>query len=249
MYTRSVMVMPVSETALEELLSRVRCNLLQVALSLKLRTICTAVENPPVNSFITGKAYFQPYKLLVSHYPHNTAIAPKSTTVLGCIYSEGKLSTSPQRTPTLSTCSQATTVKALPSFLGAYKFIGRLIPNCSSFLSALEILIADKTSQSDIMWTEDMSNIFCRTQQHLHNHKSHSVSPQSKRSYGQQTLCTGSRKTAEGSILPQQQNSYIPINCKLFRHQHSTPCWLIQHPFRLRKQKRTRMPQHKLPNL
>lgn len=52
------MVMPVSETALEELLSRVRCNLLQVALSLKLRTICTAVENPPVNSFITGKAYF-----------------------------------------------------------------------------------------------------------------------------------------------------------------------------------------------
>lgn len=58
MYTRSVMVMPVSGTALEELLSRVRCNLLQVALSLKLRTICTAVENPPVNSFITGKAYF-----------------------------------------------------------------------------------------------------------------------------------------------------------------------------------------------
>ena len=139
----------------------------------------------------------------MSHYPHNTAIAPKSITVLGCIYSEGKLSASPHRTPTLSTCSQATTVNALPSFLGAYKFLGRLIPNYSSFLSALEILIADKTSQSDIMWTEDMSNIFCRTQQHLHNHKSHSVSPQSKRSYGQQTLCTGSRKTAEGSIVPQ----------------------------------------------
>ena len=58
MCTRSVMVMPVSETALEELLSRVLCNLLQVALSIKLWTICTAVENPPVNSFTTGKAYF-----------------------------------------------------------------------------------------------------------------------------------------------------------------------------------------------
>lgn len=70
----------------------------------------------------------------MSHYPHNTAIAPKSTNVLGYIYSEGKLSASPHRTPILSTCSQATTVKAVPSFLGAYKCLDWLIPNCSSSL-------------------------------------------------------------------------------------------------------------------
>ena len=103
---------------------------------------------------------------------HKTAITPKSTTVFGWIWLEGKLSASPHRVTKLSTYSWPTTVKTLQSFLGAYKFLARVIPNCSFFLSPLETLITGKTSQDDIEWTKEMNNIYCWGQQHLQNHKS-----------------------------------------------------------------------------
>ena len=55
---------------------------------------------------------------------HKTAtITPNSTKVLGWIWSESKLFASPHGIATLSTCSWATTVKALWLFLEACKFL------------------------------------------------------------------------------------------------------------------------------
>ena len=57
-----------------------------------------------------------------------TVICPRSTTVLGWVWSEGKLSASPHRISTLSTCGLPKTVKNLRSFIGAYKALSRVIP-------------------------------------------------------------------------------------------------------------------------
>lgn len=52
-----------------------------------------------------------------------TVIVPHKTTILGWIWEEGTLNASPHRTVILSSCEMPTKVKAMHSFIGAYKVL------------------------------------------------------------------------------------------------------------------------------
>ena len=127
-YTRSAMGMPGSETSLEELMCRVLGDFIQEGLAAKL----------------ADDLYFggDTSQALVSNWSRilealsccnlrlsaaKTVICPKSTTILGWIWSQGTLSASPHRIATLTNCPTPVTVKGLRSFIGAYK---ALSPAC-----------------------------------------------------------------------------------------------------------------------
>ena len=62
--------------------------------------------------------------------PTKTVICPKTTSVLGWIWSQGRLLANPHRIAVLATCPPHSTVKGLRSFIGAYKVLSRVLPNC-----------------------------------------------------------------------------------------------------------------------
>ena len=96
-----------------------------------------------------------------------TEILPLTTDVLGWIWSNGTLSASPHHTAALSSCSTPQTVKALRSFIGAYKVVARVLKHCSQYLAPLEKLTAGKQSSDKIQWSEDDLNSFRNSQKHL----------------------------------------------------------------------------------
>ena len=101
-----------------------------------------------------------------------TVICPKSTLILGWIWRSGTTEASSHRVATLATCARPNNVGGLRSFLGAYKFLARVIPRCSSVLAPLETIVAGQQSQCDIVWTEDQCTAFKQAQLALWSNKS-----------------------------------------------------------------------------
>ena len=171
-YTRSAMGMPGSETALEELMSRVLGHLVQEGVVAKIADDLYVGGQTPtelLNNWKRVLSALSSCDIVLS--PPKTIISPKSTSILGWIWSQGNLRASPHRISTLSTCARPTTVKGLRSFLGAYKFLARVIPNCSAFLAPLEQLAAGRQSSEPIKWTDTHDVAFHQAQTHLLNHK------------------------------------------------------------------------------
>ena len=171
-YTRTAMGMPGSETALEELMSRVLGHLIQEGVVAKIADDLYCGGHTPTelyDSWSRVLAALQSCGLVLS--APKTVIAPKSTLILGWVWNQGQLQASPHRIATLSTCERPNTVKALRSFLGAYKFLARVIPNCSSILSPLEAIVAGKPSSDTINWTTATDEAFRQAQQHLSDHR------------------------------------------------------------------------------
>ena len=162
------MGMPGSETALEEVMSRVLGDLIQEGIVAKVADDLYCGAATPSELFKNWKRVLDALhscNLVLS--PSKTIIAPKSTTILGWIWSQGQLQASPHKISTLSTCERPTSVKALRSFLGAYKFLARVIPQCSSYLAPLEAIVAGKQSKDTIQWDESTDHAFYQAQKHL----------------------------------------------------------------------------------
>ena len=103
--------------------------------------------------------------------PSKTIICPLSTTILGWIWTEGRLSASPHRIATLSSCPPPDTVRGLRSFIGAYKVLGRVLPKCSHVIAPLESAIAGQQSGERIQWTDSLREQFRYAQTHLNTRK------------------------------------------------------------------------------
>ena len=119
-YTRCAMGMPGSENALEELMSRVLGDCLQDGIAAKLADdlYCGAdsLEDLLEN---WRRVLHALHKCNLRLSPSKTVICPKSTTVLGWIWTQGSLSASPHRLTTLSSCPPPETVRGLRSFIVA----------------------------------------------------------------------------------------------------------------------------------
>ena len=106
MYTRSVMGMPESETVLEELMSRVLGDLIQEGCIAKLTDDLNCGAETP-------EALLDIWRLLLEALDRcnlklsafKTVIYLHSTSILGWIWTEGKLSASPHRISVFSTFS------------------------------------------------------------------------------------------------------------------------------------------------
>ena len=79
---------------------------------------------------------------------------------------------SPHRIATLASCAPPQTVLGLRSFVGAYKVLGRVIPQCSRVLAPLESYIAGMTSQETLTWSEDIREAFHVAQSALSTNRS-----------------------------------------------------------------------------
>lgn len=99
--------------------------------------------------------------------PTKTIIAPKSITLLGWIWSSGQLRASPHRLSALSTCSPPDTVSALKSYLGAYRFLSRVLPRYAKSLIPLESAIRGKTGKEKVEWSSSLQEAFHKAQQTL----------------------------------------------------------------------------------
>ena len=110
--------MPGSETALE-LMSRALGDCLQDGIAAKLADdlYCGAdsLEDLLEN---WRRVLHALHKCNLRLSPSKTVICPKSTTVLGWIWTQGSLSASPHRIATLSSCPPPETVRGLRSFIG-----------------------------------------------------------------------------------------------------------------------------------
>lgn len=160
-YVRTAMGMPGSETALEELMCRILGELLQEGVVAKLADDLYCGGNSPedlLQNWIRVLSALQDNNLKLS--PVKTVINPKSTTILGWIWSQGTLMASPHRISTLSTCSPPEKVGGMKSFIGAYKVLSRVIPRCSSLIAPLDDAIAGRPSTEAITWNENLLQAF-----------------------------------------------------------------------------------------
>ena len=122
-YTRCAMGMPGSETALEELMCCVLGDYLQLGIVAKLvddlycrgETIDDLLNNwgHILRALETSGLHLSPTK---------TTICPRTTTILGWTWSEGRISASQHRISILSSCSNPETVFGLGPFLGHTSF-------------------------------------------------------------------------------------------------------------------------------
>ena len=160
-YTRSAMGMPGSETALEELMSRVLGNLIQEGIVAKLADDLYCGGNTPEELVTNWRKVLTALHHSDLHLvASKTVIAPKSMTILRWIWSEGTIQASPHRLSVLATCEPPSTVKGLRSFIGAFKVLSRVIPQCAKFLIPLDKAVTGPMSNEKLLWSDDLSAAF-----------------------------------------------------------------------------------------
>ena len=171
-YTRCAMGMPGSETALEELICRVLGDCLHDGIIAKLADDLYCGADTPEELLQNWKrvlSSLQKAGLCLS--PSKTLICPRSTTILGWTWTQGKLSASSHKIAALAACKLPETVFGLRSFLGAYKILSRVIPNTSDVLAPLEDAVAGLTSKDKIPWTDHLRDLFSEAQNRLSSNR------------------------------------------------------------------------------
>ena len=171
-YTRCAMGMPGSESALEELLSRIIGELIAKGIVVKMADdlYCGGqTEEELLRNWAEVLKAFATANMRLT--APKTIIAPLETVILDWIWNQGKLRASPHKISALSKCSQPITVKDMRSFLGAYKVLSRVIPRCSMFLQKLNKSTSGKISHQKIEWNDELTSAFERAQKHLMSSK------------------------------------------------------------------------------
>ena len=227
-YGRGAMGMPGTEAALEEMMYRVLGDQLAAG-------GVTKVMDDLYCGGATPEEALSQWEQVLKAFSKNglrlsatkTIICPKSTTILGWIWDRGTIKASPHRISALVAIDplKLTTVGQLRSFIGAYKFLSRVLRSYSDFISPLEEVIAGKNKAEKITWSEKLLNDFRKAQSHL---TSHEVLTMPRRSDQLKIICDAS-KTGIGAALYVIRNGqdYLAGNysAKLKKHQISwLPC-------------------------
>ncbi|NRB15972.1 MAG: hypothetical protein HRU29_16410 [Rhizobiales bacterium] len=172
-YRRAVMGLPGSESSLECLLSRVLGDLIISGSTVKLADdlYCGASSTTKLL-----EVWEKVLKLLqlngLKLSPAKTVCCPTSTVILGWLWEQGTIRSTPHRLNALLQCSPPETVTKLRSFIGSYKFLSRVLPYYSYHLDPLEKLCAGThTSTEKISWTDELLLVFDKAKSHLKSAK------------------------------------------------------------------------------
>lgn len=168
-YTWSAMGMPGSETTLEKLMCRVLGDHLQAS------RICFKISWRPV---LWRKHSWRIWQHLISVMTAldtcglrlsatKTIICPRSTTILGWIWTRGTLSASSHKVSVLSTCKLPDSAHCLRSFIGAYKILFCVLPICAYAIAPQESAISGLQSKDKIKWSEELMKHFCTAKRKL----------------------------------------------------------------------------------
>ena len=172
-YVRSAMGMPGSETALEELMCRVLGDLVEEGVVAKIADDLYCGGNTQLELLQNWTRVLQALqKNSLNLSATKTIIAPKTTTILGWIWQLGTIKANPHRISTLSVCPQPDKVCGLRSFIGAYKVLARVIPDCASLLGKLDDMVAGRESKETIKWSDELTDIFSQAQKALSTNRS-----------------------------------------------------------------------------
>ena len=167
-YRRSVMGLPGSEAALEELLSRIFGDLIRAGKMVKVADDLFLGSLSINDLAATWKEVLHRLKLNgLKLSPTKTRINPESATILGWEWSRGSLRPGKHRLNALANCDPPKSVKALRSFIGCYKFMSRVLPCYAEILKPLEEICAGRESADKIQWTEEMISSFDQAKTHL----------------------------------------------------------------------------------
>ena len=167
-YTRSAMGMPGSETALEELMCRILGDHLEKGIVAKLADDLYCGGNTLDELLNNWRSVLHAmYKSRLRLSASKTVVCPKSTTILGWIWSNGTIQASPHRIATLSTCTIPDKVGGLRSFIGAFKVLSRVVPECSSLMSPLDDAAAGRQTKDKLTWSDDLRAAFRKAQSAL----------------------------------------------------------------------------------
>ena len=171
-YQRGAMGMPGTETALEEMMCRVLGSLIMKGSVTKIADdLCVGAKSPEAaidtwNDVLTSLGK-NGLKLSAS----KTVCFPKSVTILGWIWSSGKLQASPHRLSALEAADLPKTVGQLRSYIGSFKFLSRVISAYSDVISPLDEIAAGRKSSEKIVWTDSLINAFRTSQKELSSTK------------------------------------------------------------------------------
>lgn len=167
-YTRPGMGMPGAAEHLQELLSRIFGDELQVG-SLLLNADDMYIGGNTISELLDNwkitleKLYLNNLKLSAK----KTIICPIKTVILGWIWQNGTLSVSSHKLSPLISADPPSTCSSMRSYIGAYKAISRCIPSYSSILSSLEDSIKGMQGKQKIQWSSELLDIFRKSQEAL----------------------------------------------------------------------------------
>ena len=172
-YTRGCMGLPGTEVALEELTCRLFGHMVKEGKVAKLAD----------DLFVGGKNITELHKnfeeVLQILQENNirlsgkkTIIAPKSVLILGWIWCNGTIRSGAHRLSALSECEPPETVKALRSYIGAYRFLSRVVKNYAALLLPLEnMIVGEKVGTKKLEWSDSKLVEFQKAQSALKDAK------------------------------------------------------------------------------
>ena len=99
--------------------------------------------------------------------PPKTFIAPTHAQIVGWDWLNGRLAASSHKLLPLTKCDPPSTVTAVRSYIGAYKFFNRVVRGCASHLDTLEKSIAGKQKNDKLTWTDELLDKFHNSQKAL----------------------------------------------------------------------------------
>ncbi|XP_077866110.1 uncharacterized protein LOC144353401 [Saccoglossus kowalevskii] len=157
-----------------------------------------------------------------------TIVCPKSTNILGWIWSNGTIKASPHRIATLSLIDPPNNVSGLWSFIGAYKVLSRVLKGYADLIDPLEQATAGQQSASKINWSENLIDSFKTAQYALQNCQEITV-PGPNDQLWIITDASGKNKGIAATLYSSQQNGKLRLssffNAKLKKHQIAwLPC-------------------------
>ena len=172
-YRVGVMGLPGVEVALEELTCLVLGDLVQRGIVAKVADDIYIGGNTPeelMENFKTVLHRFKENNLKLS--ARKTVIAPKEVNILGWLWSSGRIRASPHRLAALAECTPPATVSAMRSFIGAFRYISRVLKGYATLLAPLEKAISGAESgKQTIEWSESLSTAFKSAQEALKDSK------------------------------------------------------------------------------
>lgn len=171
-YTRAAMGMPGSTEHLDQLMRRILGDLMHEG------SVSKIADDLYVGAK-TMEGLLQAWERVLQQFQTNnlrlsakkTVICPRSSVVLGWIWSKGSISPSPHKMNPLATADPPVTVKGLRTWLGAVKQMRDCVERLSSCLSLLEAAVGGKDSADRLQWTEELVSTFRNAQSRLREAK------------------------------------------------------------------------------
>ena len=171
-YTRSVMGLPGSEAAWEELLCRILGDLVQSGGVIKLvDDLYLGADSVDNLLKLWEEVLDRLQKNGLKLSPKKTVCSPTSTVILGWLWTSGSITPTTHRIDALKACDPPKTVKGLRSFIGVFKYMSRSLPYYEDILDPLEQACASHKSSMQIVWTDELTQAFMDAKKHLNEVK------------------------------------------------------------------------------